>query len=211
MEGGTGDSRAVCAADGRLFGPSVLCADCLPTAVLPIGDSSFPFLQFLHFLWVFLIEIYFLKVLYFLLLSINEWMNDRMVFQSKDATMYHPSWHVKLLFPSLFGFMALPKSSLLRILASLSLYLEIRRNSFSSDQYNPLPANLHQHRPSDISTSLFHTFFFLLHNIYFQLIATFHVGPRWLLISFLHSPFLPLSQFLLRLIYLIICNALQPC
>lgn len=106
--------------------------------------------------------------------------------------------------------LALPKSSLLRILASLSLYLEIRRNSFSSDQHNPLPANLHQHRPSDISTSLFHTFFFLLHNIYFQLIATFHVGPRWLLISFPHSPFLPLSPFLLRLIYLIICNALQP-
>lgn len=107
--------------------------------------------------------------------------------------------------------LALPKSSLLRILASLSLYLEVRRNSFSSDQHNPLPANLHQHRPSDISTSLFHTFFFLLHNIYFQLIATFHVGPRWLLISFPHSPFLPLSPFLLRLIYLIICNALQPC
>lgn len=107
--------------------------------------------------------------------------------------------------------LALPKSSLLRILASLSLYLEIRRNSFSSDQHNPLPANLHQHRPSDISIYFIIPYiFFLLHNIYFQLIATFHVGPRWLLISFPHSPFLPLSPFLLRLIYLIICNALQP-
>lgn len=65
--------------------------------------------------------------------------------------------------------LALPKSSLLRILASLSLYLEIRRNSFSSDQHNPLPANLHQHRPSDISI------YFIIPYIFFS--PTQHILP----------------------------------
>ena len=73
-----------------LSGPSVLCADCLPTAVLPMEASSFPFLHFQHFLWVFLNRDLFFKVLYFLLLSINEWTNDRRAFLSKDASYVPP-------------------------------------------------------------------------------------------------------------------------
>lgn len=146
---------------GSLWAISSLCW--LPTNGCGASGGFFLLISlFPTFSVSFLNRYLFFKVLYFLLLSINEWTNDRRAFLSEDASMYHPSWHVRLLIPSLFGLVALPKSSLLRILASLSLYLEIRRNSFSSDQHNPFPANCHQHRP------LWYIYFIIPHIFFFS-------------------------------------------
>lgn len=95
-------------------------------------------------------------------------------FQSNDTSMRPSILTCQASYPA-FGSMALPQSSLLGILASLSLYLEAGSNSFSSE-----PPSLHTFAntdPPDTSTPSFLTGF--LHSVHFQLSATFSLWPRW--------------------------------